>query len=71
MLTSYFMRFALNEVVHGRYLKDCTFTVVFAQKHWGCATTLTKWIKIDSSNESLKVQIHDLSKAYFKLQLFF
>ena len=48
ILTSYFMRLASNEVVHrvdGRCLKDLRFTMVFAQKHLGCATPQTKWIK--------------------------
>ena len=54
------MRLALNEVVHSRCLEDCRFTMVFAQKHKGCATPQAKWIKMGSSNGSLKVQIYDI-----------
>ena len=54
------MRLALNEVVHGRCVENCRFTMVFAQKHLGCATPQTKRIKIGSSNGSLKVQIYDV-----------
>ena len=63
ILTSYFMRLASNEVVHGRCLEACKFhrfIMVFAQKHSGCANTQATWIKIGSRNGSLKVRIYDI-----------
>ena len=65
------MRHASNEVVpvHSRCLEDCRFTIVFAQKHWGCATPQANWIKIDTSNGSLKVQIYDIIRAFFFFDL--
>ena len=55
------MLLASNEVVRGRCLEDCRFTMVFAQKHLGYTTPQAKWIKIiGSSNGSLKVQVYDI-----------
>ena len=57
------MRFASNEVVRGRCLKYCRITMVFAQKHQGCAISQAKWIKIGSASGSLKVQIRAGGRA--------
>ena len=54
------MRLASNEVVNGRCLEDCRFIMVFAQKHYGCATTQAKWNKIGFSKGSREVQIYDM-----------
>ena len=66
------MRHASNEVVQGRCIEACRFyrfTMVFAQKHKGCAIIQAKWIKISSSNGSLKVRIYDIfSLSTFNLR---